>query len=194
MNTISPTSPPFSNCGAKPLNAAIPRRRDAEQITPSDPIREQAGGDHRAQPDDPADDLDHQEPRGAFGGEQRHPRQWKHGHHVEQCEARQRGECADDDVAPVALQRRADGRGLEVLAFEQRGVIGGRDHSQPCEQRDDVDREGDEERVAPPPVEEIGGGQRREEEGEQPARHDQPERRAQTAGSSRTSRGGFRAR
>src|SRR3546814_18680931 len=57
-------------------------------------------------------------------------------------------------------------------------LIFGRHHdTQPREQRDDIDREGDEERIAPTPVEEILRRQRCDQEHEQQAGDDQAERR-----------------
>ncbi len=69
--------------------------------------------------------------------------------------------------------------GCSSRRLEQRGIFLRRHHAQAREQRHDVDGEGDEERIAPAPVEEIVSREITGEIGEQRARHDQAERRAE---------------
>ena len=70
-------------------------------------------------------------------------------------EARERGEGAHRDDPPFGTQGFEQLRGFEVAILEQLGIFGGDDDAEPREERDDVDREGDEEGIAPAPREEI---------------------------------------
>jgi len=94
-------------------------------------------------------------------------------------EAGQRSEGADDDVAAFRLDSRQDFGRLKVLLLEQALEFMRHHDAQPGEQRDDVDGKGDEERIAPAPVKEVRARQGKQEEGEQPARHQQGQRRAE---------------
>ena len=79
----------------------------------------------------------------------------------------QRHECAHEHGGAVVPQHRGNAHRLQFVALEQRAELLRDDESQPCEQCDDVDREGDEEGIAPPPREEVARRQARQEEGEQ---------------------------
>ncbi len=161
--------------------AAIDRnggRRDAEHRTPAEAIRGITRRDDGADADDSADHFGGQEACRIFGGEQRHPRQREHRDHVEEREARERREGADHDLPAVRLDRRGDARGLELERGKCIGIIRRHDDAQTGEQRHHVERERHEEGIAPAPIEEIGRRQADEEESEQPARHDEAERRA----------------
>src|SRR3546814_20454747 len=67
-------------------------------------------------------------------------------------------EGADEDRLPFRPHRFEQGRGFERAVLEQFGIFGRDDDAQPREARDDVDREGDEEGIAPAPREEIFRG------------------------------------
>src|SRR3546814_7780921 len=58
-------------------------------------------------------------------------------------------EGADEDRLPFRPHRFEQGRGFERAVLEQFGIFGRDDDAQPREERDDVDREGDEEGIAP---------------------------------------------
>src|SRR3546814_10679376 len=60
-------------------------------------------------------------------------------------------EGADEDRLPFRPHRFEQGRGFERAVLEQFGIFGRDDDAQPREERDDVDREGDEEGIAPAP-------------------------------------------
>ena len=62
-------------------------------------------------------------------------------------------------LTPSARQRLADPRRLQLEALELRPVLRRDDDPQPREQRHHVDREGDEERIAPAPLEEVRLGE-----------------------------------
>ena len=70
-------------------------------------------------------------------------------------------------------------RRLELQALELGVVLGGDDDAQAGEERDDVDREGDEERIAPAPLDEVGVGERADQVDEEGAGDEEADRRAE---------------
>jgi hypothetical protein len=168
--------------------------RDREHHAPEPPDQRGVPGDdavvddrrveareveHREHADERRHRFNHQEARRGFLGKQEHPRQRENRDHVEERKAGERREGAGQDDLPFRPHRFGERRGFERLVLEQCGIFGRDDDAQPGEERDDVDREGDEEGIAPAPVEEILRGQRRDQEHEEQAGDDQAERRAE---------------
>ena len=86
-------------------------------------------------------------------GEQLDPGQREHRDEVEQREARQRGEGAEQRSSAIPCEQRLERRRrLQLAVFEQALELGRGDEPQAREQRDDVDRERDEEGIAPAPA------------------------------------------
>src|SRR5450759_3552449 len=96
---------------------------------------------------------------------------------MEQGKTRERRKCADDDIASFGPQRLRHARWAQCPSRELLRELGSLDQTQPREQSDDINREGDEERITPAPVEKILRRQLVHEEGKQGARHDQAARR-----------------
>jgi hypothetical protein len=94
--------------------------------------------------EDGADELDHQEVAGVLVGVQRDPAQREHCHQMEQGEAGQRHEGADQDVATLRLQHVTDTRcaSRSCRLVQPTAEFLRHHHAQAGEQGDDVDREG----------------------------------------------------
>mmetsp|Transcript_18007 Transcript_18007/g.50783 ORF Transcript_18007/g.50783 Transcript_18007/m.50783 type:complete len:442 (+) Transcript_18007:2217-3542(+) len=142
-------------------------RQSADRLVPADAIGEQAGNRHRRRRKHRADHLHAEEVGHRLVREQVDPRDREHGDEVEQREAGQRHEGADDDRAALRAEEFLDAARLEFGRGHAALVLVGDDQAQACEQRDDVDREGGEERIAPAPVEEVFARQVRPEVAEQ---------------------------
>jgi hypothetical protein len=130
------------------------KRRHGQQRTPSEEIGQLSRSDHRDHADHGGSCFEHEEARRVFAGEQVDPRQRENRDHVEQGKAGQRGKGADHDRAPFACQSAQRRLGLKV-AFLAELFERGFDDAQPGKERDDIDREGAEEGIAPAPVEEV---------------------------------------
>jgi hypothetical protein len=98
---------------------------------------------------------------------------------VEHREARQRHEGAENDVQRMLAQHLEDGPRLQFLRLHRRAELLAGDDAQAREERHDVDREGDEEGIAPAPGEEIGLRQAADEIAEEDACKREADRRAE---------------
>ncbi len=94
-------------------------------------------------------------------------------------ETRQRRKYADEDVAALRLDRLDDRCGLQFQGLELLAILRRGHNPQPRKQRHDIDRESDEERIAPAPIVKVLRRQIRDEISEEATRHDQPERCAE---------------
>jgi hypothetical protein len=178
MNTASPNRRRPSSCGAKPLKAAMAaaetpaplRRPKRSAISPTAIDREHA--------DDGAPTISMIRKRAGLLGEHTQDS----GNTVTMWNS---AKLASGAKAPMTMSALGCEPSRDAASAAVRGSrtdrheFGRHDDAQPGEQRDHVDREGDEERIAPAPVEEVGRSEAIDEEGEQRARHDQAERRAE---------------
>ncbi len=169
--------------------AEQPRRDEAEHadqaghgaqgVAAAHPVGQPAGdgdGNRRAEG---ACDLHAQHVGDRLLGIHRDPRQREHRDHVEQREAGQRGEGAQEHVAAFAAHELQHAHGCQFTLLQHLGIGLADDQAQAGEERHHVDREGDEEREAPAPVEELLHRQVAVEIGEQAGCERETDRRAQ---------------
>ena len=179
MKIDSPTSPPSSSCGAKPLKTAI-----APAVTLSSmrrPKRSASMPEAMIATTPTAAPIDWMiRKRAGDCGVNRNTQD--SGNTVTMWNS---AKLASGAKAPMTMLRPSactvsvDRRRLEIAALELPLIFRRDDDAQPREQRHHVDGEGDEEGVAPAPVEEIVGREIGDEISEQPARHHEAERRAE---------------